>query len=168
MHSFPLVDHKVCAIWLQRPKLSVCTLVWSVFSITTCTYLCDLHVFHTDPLVIGENGSYRHCLNTLPFLWGGNDGGNSTTKMSCLLHYTACKTCIVTATWRHSPIGPNTQAQPTKVARSVIWTKPHKYKHTCTENKTDKEGKFLMVLSFRWTTVLWGCLHSGPFKAFMT
>lgn len=31
--------------------------------------VCDLHIFHTDPLVIGENGPYGHRLDTLLFLW---------------------------------------------------------------------------------------------------
>lgn len=33
-----------------------------------CVCELDLHIFHTDPLVIGENGPYRHGLDTLLFL----------------------------------------------------------------------------------------------------
>lgn len=33
-----------------------------------CVYVSDLHIFHTDPLVIGQNGPHRHCLNTLLLL----------------------------------------------------------------------------------------------------
>lgn len=47
------------------------------------------------------------------------------------------------------------------------WMKPHKHKHTFNETKTEKEGKFLMALSSHWITILWGCLHFPPFKAFM-
>lgn len=35
---------------------------------SVCVYVSDLHIFHTDPLVIGQNGPHRHCLNTLLLL----------------------------------------------------------------------------------------------------
>lgn len=61
-----------------------------------CVHVCvlDLHIFHADPLVIGENGPHGHCLNTLLFLrGGGKDGGKSTTKISCL--FPLCSVCNV-------------------------------------------------------------------------
>lgn len=70
-------------------------LVWARASVRKCVlhHKCafDLHIFHADPLVIGENGPYRHCLDTLLLLWGGKDGGNSTSKISCLFPlYSMC------------------------------------------------------------------------------
>lgn len=47
-----------------------------------CVRVCerDLHIFHTDPLVIGENGPHRHGLDTLLFLREGGGGGGRTKK----------------------------------------------------------------------------------------
>lgn len=93
------MDHRVCVIGVQRPKCSGRVRTWVRWCVLDreCARVFDLHIFHADPLVIGENGPHRHCVDTLLFLWGGEKmEGNLTTEISWLFHYTVCAACIVT------------------------------------------------------------------------
>lgn len=102
-------DYRGCTLFLQWTTecaslefrglnaVGVCALgLDGVFWIASARVF-DLHIFHADPLVIGENGPHRHCVDTLLFLWGGEKmEGNLTTEISWLFHYTVCAACIVT------------------------------------------------------------------------
>lgn len=60
----------------KKTKILQCTFAFSrlqrIFKFrglsSVCVYGSDLHIFHTDPLVIGQNGPHRHCFNTLLLL----------------------------------------------------------------------------------------------------
>lgn len=124
-----------------------------------CVHVCvlDLHIFHADPLVIGENGPHRHCLNTLLFLWGGGkDGGKSTTKISCLFPLCSvcnvhCKCSVMSLSrgTKHSAHNGNLMCYLNKTTQTS----------TRSESATDKESKFLLAFPFHCTAILWGCLH---------
>lgn len=102
-----------------------------------CVYVSDLHMFHTDPLVIGQNGPHRHCLNTLLLLreWKRREKSNhiKTSFFSQHVHHALEKK---KSTMSHIRLKQTMRAKPS-------WH----FLHICTQSGG-------------------GCLHSGLLEAF--
>lgn len=128
-----------------------------------CVCVFDLHIFHTDPLVIGENGPYRHRLDTLLFLWRGKDGGNLTAKTSRLFHYTVCATCNVTSP---SHGGQNTPTVYPKVLSEQNHANTCKHIHTHRPKQTKRADSW-RLFPFIGPQSCGDVYTHGRIKAFM-
>lgn len=168
------MDRRVCVIWVQRPRPSECVLV-SVFSITSARACVWLTRFPHGPSGNRREWPPQTPPRHPPFPVGRKkDAGNSTAKIFMLFPLYSMLQGIVTATWRQRPMRPNTPLHGLQCYPKVLSEQnlTNTCKHTCTHThirrlKQTKKANSWWLLSFHWTAILWGCLHSGPIKAFM-
>ena len=147
------MDHRVCVIWVQRPRRNGCVLVcmFSITSARTCVWLTRFPR--------GPSGNRREWPPQTPPRHPpfpvGRKKMQETRLPKIFMRFPLYSTlqCIVTATWRQRPVRPNTPLRSLQWHPKALSEQNHTntckhthtltHTHTHTKTKTDKESKFL-------------------------